>query len=192
MENREVIEWVPDRRTAWWMNIVGLILTIGGTVGYAALFLWTQSGYMAVELGVAELFGMLAMSVGIFALAWIHELLHGFALRTLGFKPKYGALMIGGIIPAFYCTSLGAVMSRGAFVYVALLPGIVLGVVPIVWILAQWPGSGWLVIPAGLLLGGAVGDIFLTIRVLTAPRGTRVEDIRDGVRLHLPVGSSVS
>ncbi|MEJ5927758.1 DUF3267 domain-containing protein [Corynebacterium sp. H128] len=171
-------EWAPDKTTTVWMNVVGLGTTIAGLVGFATLYAAVNSGTVAFAISARELVLILAIVV--------HELLHGFALRTLGAKPKYGATMVGGAMPAFYCTSPGVLLSKKAFTYVALLPGIVLAVMPALWIIFHGPFAGWLVVPAAMLLGGTVGDWFMTVVALRAPRGALIEDNKEGLRIHLP------
>ncbi|MEJ5998180.1 DUF3267 domain-containing protein [Corynebacterium sp. H130] len=183
MTERLIEEWIPDVKTAGLMNVVGLVATIASIVGFASLYSAVNPGTHSFEISTRELGLLLGMLLFVFVFMVVHELIHGFALRTLGHKPKYGATMVGGVMPAFYCTSPGARLGKGAFVYVALLPGIVLAILPAVYIIAQLPLSGWLVVPAGVLLGGAVGDWFMTVKALRAPKGALVEDIRDGIRI---------
>lgn len=179
-------EWTPDKSTTVWMNVVGLGTTIAGLVGFATLYAAVNSGTYSFVISARELVLILLMFLVFALLIVVHELLHGFALRTLGAKPKYGATMVGGMMPAFYCTSPGALLSKKAFTYVALLPGIVLVVVPALWITFHGPFAVLLVVPAAMLLGGAVGDWFMTAAALRAPRGALIEDNKEGLRIHLP------
>lgn len=187
MDNQHSVEWIPDKRTAVVMNIVGLVLTAVSLAGFMSLYAMNRpEGAEGTLEFVDMIVGLVVVVVLTLALTIVHELLHGFALKTLGFRAKYGTLMVGKVVPAFYCTAPGAIISKAAFVYVALLPGIVLAIIPAVWIAANWPGAGWLVLPSAFLFGGAVGDFFMTTLALRTPKGTKVEDLRDGVRFHYP------
>ncbi|WJZ01538.1 hypothetical protein CFREI_01150 [Corynebacterium freiburgense] len=192
MDERSVCEWVPDRRMAFWMNLVGLVLTIAAFFGL--MFLYSMNRAQGVSLvfdPVQLVLSVVILFVLSLALVIVHELLHGFAIRTLGHKPKYGALMLGKVLPAFYCTAPGAIFSKAGFIYIALLPAIVLTILPALWIVVDFPGSGWLVLPASFVFGGAIGDFFLVGRTLRTPAGTRVEDLRDGVRFHPALSEGV-
>lgn len=185
-QNPRVIDWTPSKLLSTLIGVASLVLTVVAIAAYAALHAMRFPGSHSFSIDARHLWQLITLAVGIMALTMVHELLHGLALRTLGHTARYGATLVGGVVPALYCTSPGARMSRTAFSYVALLPGIVLAVVPAVWILAGWPGGGWWVVPAGMLLGGAIGDCAMTARAWRSPRGTRVEDMRDGLRLYLP------
>lgn len=183
MTTELIEEWAPDTKIATLMNIAGLVVTLGAIFGFAALYSIVNPGVHSFEISAREL-GLLAGSVLLVVILMVvHELLHGFALRTLGEKPRYGVTMVGGVMPAFYCTAPGARLSKTGFTYVALLPGIVLAILPALYILAGLPLAGWLVVPAGVLFGGAIGDWFMTYKALRAPQGSRIEDVKDGLRI---------
>lgn len=184
----EIVEWSPDRKSAIILNVAGLILTVAAGYAFAALWAFTHltpGEAITFTLGAHDLLGFVATVVAIVLLMVIHELLHGLALRALGHRPAYGFVMMGKVMPALFTTAPGAQMSRAAFTFVALLPMVVLALVPALWIVAG-PGGGWLVVPAAVLLGGCVGDLALTWQAWRSPRGTAVEDMKDGLRLHLP------
>lgn len=176
-------EWTPDKKTSARMAIIGNALTILALIGFGTLYALRNPDGASFVISVSGLWKVLVVIVLVMVGVVVHELLHGLALRTLGHKPKYGATMVGGVTPAFYCTSVGAKLSKTAFTYVALLPGILLLILPIVWILAGWPFAGWIIIPAGMLFGGAIGDVFMTLRALRAPRGAFIEDNKEGLRI---------
>lgn len=184
----EIVEWSPDRKSAIILNVAGLLLTVAGGHAFAALWALVHLApgeAMTFAVGEHNLLGFLATVVAIVLLMGIHEFLHGLALRTLGHRPTYGFVMLGKVMPALFTTAPGVRLSRAAFTFVALLPMVVLALVPALWIVAG-PGGGWLVVPAAVLLGGCVGDLALTWQAWRSPRGTAVEDMKDGLRLHLP------
>lgn len=183
MATELIEEWIPDTKTAMLMNVGGIISTFGAILGFATLYSVAHPGPHTIEFSARELGLILSSVFLILFLMVVHELLHGFALRTLGHKPKYGATMVGGVMPAFYCTAPGARLRKAGFTYVALLPGVVLAIVPAAYILAGLPLAGWLVVPAGVLLGGAIGDWFMTYKALRAPKFAQIEDMKDGLRI---------
>jgi Putative zincin peptidase len=46
------------------------------------------------------------------------------------------------------------------------------------------------VVPLSIHLSGCIGDLVATLRLLREPRGTRCEDVRDGIRFHRQVGGA--
>lgn len=188
-----VREWTPGKSAALWMNLAGLLLTGLALVGFALLYAVTHpnpggAGF-SITFRTGELVGLVLMVLGIVVGTVIHELLHGVGIRTLGGRPRYGAKLVSGVMPVFYTTCPGLKLSKRAFTYVALLPGIVLALLPALWI-AFGPGGGWLVVPAGFLLGGAIGDIVMTFVAWRTPKGTLVEDMAEGMRFFLPAERS--
>src|SRR5690606_317700 len=91
----------------------------------------------------------------------LHEGVHGIAIAAFGGKPEYGAIMIGKVMPALYCTSPGTRFTRAQFIVIALAPAVVIGLGTAVAIAAL--PAGWLVVPAAMHLGGCVGDFAMTI-----------------------------
>jgi hypothetical protein len=69
---------------------------------------------------------------------------------------------------------------------VALAPALLISVAGGL-LVALAPFGGWLVVPLGLHLGGAVGDLWVTALVARQPRGTLVEDRKSGVAFFSPV-----
>lgn len=182
----KIIEWVPGKGLGILMNLLGLVLTLLALTGYAIIYSFHHPEPVSFIIGLKELGTVLLTVLIVVVCMVVHELIHGLALKTLGYQPKYGATLVGGVLPALYCTAPGVVMSKLHFTYIALLPGVVLALVPAVWIGLDLPAAGWFIAPAGILLGGAIGDVFMTIRALNSPAGTKVEDMREGLRLYLP------
>lgn len=181
-----VVDWTPGRGTGLALTTASVVLTVLATAGY--VMLWASTEGVAdgtVTVGFDNLVPLVGLVLAIAVSAVVHEGLHGLALLTLGHRPRFGATLVGGVLPALYCTST-AVLSRRAFTYVALLPGVVLALAPALWIVARLPYAGWTVLPAAAMFGGAVGDVAMTARAWRTPAGTRVEDRKDGLRLHLP------
>lgn len=177
----------PSRATALALNLLGVTMTIAAGIGLAILYALTHvprdQDTVVFTVGVEDLWGVLGMVVAILLGIVVHELLHGLALKTLGFRPTYGFILMGNALPAMFTTSKGAIMSKRAFAWVALLPGVLLAIVGAWWV-AFGPFAGWAVVPAAILFGGACGDLWLTWQALRAPRGSRIEDIKDGIRIH--------
>jgi hypothetical protein len=92
--------------------------------------------------------------------------------------------MASKVLPYFYCTSPGQRFSVTRYVVVALAPTVVINAMLIAGLLSGL--GGWFVLPFAVHIGGCIGDWFLTVRALRAPRGSLIEDMKDGLILHTP------
>jgi hypothetical protein len=181
MDTYTVRNWEPAGRTITLMNFSGLAILIAGLIVYGGL--WSAAtGASEATFTAGDL---LIAVIATFGLMVAHEGVHGVAIAAFGGKPVYGATMIGKALPAFYCTSPGTLFTRAQFVAIALAPAVVLGIGTAIAI-ATLPASGWLVVPAAIHLGGCVGDFAMTIIAARLPAGSRVEDMKSGMRLYLP------
>jgi hypothetical protein len=121
--------------------------------------------------------------VGITMLLLIaHEAIHGVAMLAFGARPRFGAILVGGVMPALYATCDGHRFTRGQLLAVAAAPAVVVSVLGFVACLGPW--AGLLIVPLAVHLGGCVGDGFAGWRALREPPGTECEDLRDGIRFH--------
>jgi hypothetical protein len=161
---------------AW--NVLGALILIVVT---SALFATIDDGD-GVEIGLVDFgAGMLAF-VGLMV---AHELIHGVCMRFFGGQPRYGLMMISRWMPAANCTSPGTYFSRAAYLVISLAP--LLLITTLGWLavasVAPWVA---LAIAIGAHAGGAIGDLWATALVLRSTRGTRFEDLRDGIRFIPP------
>jgi hypothetical protein len=171
-------DWKPGRREMIAWNVLGAVILIVVT---SALFSIVEDDGR-VEIGLIEIVaGML-----VFALLMVaHELIHGLFMRLFGGRPEYGLMMIGRTMPAAYCTSPGTAFTRREYLVISLAP---LLLITALGILALASVASWvsLAIGIGAHAGGAIGDLWATGLVLRSPRGTRLEDLRDGIRFIPP------
>jgi len=109
-----------------------------------------------------------------------HEYVHGLAIRYFGGTPTYGVGLAHFVLPYAFATSTQE-FSRNQFVVVALAPLVLLSVLGTAAMLAlDW---AWLVVPLAANAGGAVGDVWMTLTVLSYPEHVRVADHTTGVRV---------
>lgn len=180
MERYTVRDWNPAGRTLVLMNLVGFAILVVGLFAYGGIWVAATGATSATfDIWDVLLVGM------VFVLMILHEGIHGIAIAAFGGKPEYGAIMIGKVMPAFYCTSRGTRFTRLQFTVIALAPAVVLGVGAAIAI-ALLPSSGWLVVPAAIHLAGCVGDFAMTFIAARLPAGSLIEDMRSGMRLYLP------
>jgi hypothetical protein len=119
----------------------------------------------------------------------LHEWIHGLTIRWMKHKPRYGIInaKINRFIQipmALYATADGAYFPRNQFIVIALAPLIVITLLGMLLILLT-PGSMvfYIVIGAALNIGGAIGDVWMTVIVLRYPPTALVQDEADSIRV---------
>ena len=110
--------------------------------------------------------------IGIFAGVAVHELIHGFtwmwATRS-GFSHLRFGLLQGGV----YC-HIDVPMSKRKYVVGALMPLLLLGVVP--FLLSFATHSLWLMLFGAIFIGCAMGDVLIVWAIRKEPPDTLVYD----------------
>lgn len=121
-------------------------------------------------------YGMLLATIIMGAL--VHELLHavGFALGSAkGWRSVRFGFSVKDLAPYTHCSDN---LSFQAFLLATLLPGIMLGIVPL--LLSLILGDGWLLTFACFFTAGAAGD-FLCAYKLLPYRNHRIRDHADTI-----------
>ena len=137
------------------------------------------AGYLALAVAFRGqdgtiVFDVISLAVAVLLVvvaAVAHEGVHGLAILAYGGRPTFGAGMASKVLPYLYCTAAGQQFSVGRYVVVALAPTVINGAL-IAGLLS--PNAGWFVLPFAVHIGGCIGDWFLTVRALRAPRGSLV------------------
>lgn len=95
-----------------------------------------------------------------------HEWVHGLAIQYYGGTPRYGVGLAHFVLPYAYATTDHS-FSRNQFAVVLLAPLVGLTAVGVpVMIAFEW---GWLLVPLAANAGGAVGDLWMLLVVLSFP-----------------------
>lgn len=146
---------------------------------------WKPSRSTSVWMNVLSMLIALVAGYLAFVVALVaHEGIHDLAIVAYGGRPTFGAGIAGKILPYFYCTAAAQRFSVARYVVVALAPTIVINGALIAGLCS--PVAGWFVLPFAVHIAGCIGDWFLTFRALRAPRGSLVEDMKDGLIIHTP------
>lgn len=176
----DVVEWRPGTSSAITWNIAGLVVTVAGLVIFAQpAILRSGSASGEVRFSVADVLLVLGITV---LLMVVHEAIHGGVMRGLGARPRFGAMLVGRLVPALYTTADGHRFTRSGYLVVASAPAIVISVVGFALCFGPW--AGYLVVPLAIHLGGCTGDGFAIVRTLREPSTTLCEDLREGIRFH--------
>jgi hypothetical protein len=177
-------EWKPTFGISVVWNILGLALVVVGFIGFGIIGVLI-AGDVAIEVGLGSFPILGAMLIGTLV---IHELVHGAAMMLFGARPQFGVAMVQRIMPVAYCTSPGFWFTRWQFLVVSLAPVVVMSVVGIA-LMPLGNLAAWLVVPLAINLGGGIGDLWFAGMLLRRPRDTMIEDLRDGLRFHVPEAS---
>lgn len=131
------------------------------------------------RIGLGDVLLVVALTA---VLVIAHEAIHGLVMLAFGARPRFGAILVGRVMPAVYATSDGHRFNRGQYLTVAVAPAITISVLGFWACFGPW--AGYLILPLALHLGGCVGDGFAFWRVLRERPGTEYQDLRDGIRFH--------
>jgi hypothetical protein len=175
-----VVEWRPGTSSAITWNLTGLLVTVAGLVVFAQpAILRTGATSGQVRFGLGDILLVTGITV---LLMVLHEAIHGVVMRGLGARPRFGAVLVGHVVPALYTTADGYRFTRAGYLVVAATPAVAISVVG--FALCFGPLAAYLVVPLAIHLGGCVGDGFAVLRTLREPSSTRCEDLREGIRFH--------
>ena len=149
----------------WFMLVVSTIAILGGRSEYSVEFSFTV---------------ILILAVLIVAVVLMHELVHGAVAALLGAKPAFG------VGPGFAYTTFLEPMSKSSYLAVGLAP-LVLLTAGAIGVALAWPAlAGWMVVAATINASGAIGDLWMTWRIVRAPRGSMFYDLADGFAVYVP------
>lgn len=142
-------------------------------------------GFLVTVLsGQEEVSGTISIVNAIVGLAFVvivvvlHELIHGAAVLASGKLPSFGAG------PGFFYTTCHEPLSWRSYVAVVLAPFVVINGAAVA-IAVIWPGAtGWALFVSTINMMGAGGDIWMFVRLLSAPRTGLVMDLASGFAIY--------
>ena len=161
---------MPFERLVLPANLLGVAMMIAPLALFVALHSWSRLVEMPWPLGVA----VLVLVGGLFALTVAHEWLHGATwviAGGLGWSAVSFGMKWNTLTPYAH---INAPVTARAYRLGAAMPGLVLGVLPA--ILALITGSGWIMLLAAAMIGGAVGDLIVLWVIRRVPPGALVVD----------------
>jgi len=181
----DVIEWRPNLATAVLWNLLAVPMMLGSLLLFFRLATLHLGASESAVFRPMDLLLLLLLTVVVTAaLLAAHEGLHGLVMAGFGARPRFGALMIARLVPALFTTAPGHLFTRPQYLGVALTPAAIISTLGALACLT--PVGLYLVVPLAIHFAGCVGDFSASIRLLREPRGTRCEDLRDGIRFYRP------
>ncbi|WP_178917747.1 DUF3267 domain-containing protein [Natronomonas gomsonensis] len=169
--------------------------TAVSTMGFVAgLFAFIGVYYLATGDSAAFAFGIgsdagwwnaglsiLVFLTLLFGVIIPHELVHGLAMRLYGGRPRYGLGLSYFVFPYAYATAEDR-FTRNQFLVITLAPLVVLTLVGTPLMVAlELP---WLAVPLAANAGGAVGDVWMALTMLSYPSTVTVLDTRTGLSVY--------
>lgn len=174
------------------VSTIGFVISV---VGFLALYFLVTGDETAMELslgmGIEGVWWWnLALSfvalVAVMALVVVpHELCHGMAIKAFGGQPRYGMGVAYFVFPYAFATTETR-FTCNQFLVIALAPLVVLTLVGVpIMILFE---LRWLAVPLALNAGGAVGDVWMALILLSYPSEVTVLDSTTGLEVYGPPG----
>ena len=177
-----------NRRLVILLNVLGIpwfiLCAVFFIVMAALLGAFGAGGSGEFTLTITPLLVALVVLIVItFAILVLHEMVHGLffwlftrARPRFGFKGAYA-----------YAAAPGWYIPRPQFLAVGLAPLLLISLVGLL-ILPLTAAPVSLVVIAALILNatGAIGDLYMVVRLLPTPRGVLIEDEGEGIRWFAP------
>jgi hypothetical protein len=165
------------------VSMLGFFVSLG-------VFAWlygmlTSGSLAAVEQSITfdgseGILDLLTLVVLMAVIILPHEFVHGLAIRWFGGTPRYGVGLAHFVLPHAYATTDHR-FTRNQFIVIALAPLVALTLVGVALMTVfEW---AWLIVPLAANAGGAVGDCWMVLTLLSYPAHVRVEDSTTGFRI---------
>lgn len=168
-------------------NVVGTIITLGifGFVLGVYGLIWGENPLTIYSRGASPLTMLVVSLVVFFISIVIHEGLHGIGYRLAGAswkEIKFGFLW-KALMPYAHCR---IPLRADAYRWAVALPGLILGLLPLIVSLVLH--LDWLNLYAAAMLAGAVGDIMILGMLLPIQRDTLIQDhpTKPGFQILIP------
>jgi len=173
------VPWKPSVASSVWMTVASTVIAlVAGVLAFVLAFRGREGTITFDLVGVVIAVGIIVVSVV------AHEGVHGLAILAYGGRPTFGAGIASKVLPYFYCTAPDQRFSVARYVVIALAPTVVINGVLVAGLLSSI--AGWVVLPFAVHIAGCIGDWFLIAVALRAPRGSLVEDMKDGLVVYTP------
>ena len=179
-EETDYVNLYTNRRLYRALNTASFLI---GAAVLAVGYFWQGFDALLALLkrGMSDyLLWILILAAGIIAFYTLHELTHGLCMRLFsGIRPHYGkkGLMLFTGSEAYFC--------RRDYVITALAPALLF--TPLFALLTVFLKDEWFWLALGLqlaILGGIVGDVYMTGKALRQPKSALFRDSGVGVTIY--------
>lgn len=180
-----------NRRLSIMLNVLGIPWFI-----LCAAFFFTMAGLLgALDNGSGSsgeitmpalimLVALVILAVTMIVVVVLHELVHGlFFWLFIRSRPQFGFNILGYA----YAAAPGWYIPRPQFLVVGLAPLVLISLAGLLVLPFTTPPVSFVFIGALILNAvGAIGDLYVFIRLLLVPRHVLIEDHGDGIRWFIP------
>jgi hypothetical protein len=150
----------------WWVFYTVMVGLIGGP--YLSEFTVTFSDFL---LGIV---------IALVIVPVLHEAVHGIAAMLFGIRPSYG------IGPGFAYTTFPDPVGKRPYLAIGLAPLIVLSTLGIPLAAVWEAGTGAVIFFLIVNASGAIGDLWMSWRIVLQPADARFVDLADGFAVYVP------
>jgi hypothetical protein len=171
--NTEVV--IPGSKANFWSFIVFVLAAVLAGVPFTAIY-----GFSVLKLAfVSFLTDYTVLALTLIVGAMLHEFLHAVAF-SFACERGWSSINFGfsfkDLAPYTHCDDA---VSYVGFAIATLLPGILLGILPLM--ISLITGNGWILSFGIFFAAGAAGDFLCFISLLKYPRHSRVKDHPDSI-----------
>lgn len=154
----------------WWYVIVALVVLAGGP------------NDSSISIGPKTFIA--GAVIALIAVPILHELVHGIAGMLVGVKPAYG---VGA---GFAYTTFREPLGKWQYLAVGLAPLVVLTALSVL-VAVRWDSvANAAIFFAVINAAGAIGDLWMSWRIVRAPRSGIFYDLADGFAILVPEGQT--
>ena len=170
------IDLQKDRKLAILVNVLAIVISV------SMLFLgMVLQGGFTVSLSLSLALRMIVLGAGVIVYMVLHELTHGLFMYLLsGTRPRYG---FNGL---YAYAGSDAFFPRAAYIWIALSPVLLLGIV--LWLLSALLPPAWFwccYLIQVVNISGAAGDFYVTALMLfRLPKDTLTRDHGVGMEFY--------
>jgi hypothetical protein len=147
----------------------GYAIIIGSLIGLI------NTLYAPIDFSLSWLFlGWLAAAI--VSVVFLHEMIHGTAAVLIGYRPIFGFKL-----PLVYVT-FNEKIPRGHFITIALAPLVILDLLfGVLFAMGVLKVFSYFCLIINTL--GAIGDMWITIKLVPQERGTLIQDTKSGIEV---------
>jgi hypothetical protein len=127
---------------------------------------------------------LLGIAIALVLVPLLHEAVHGIAAMLAGVRPSYG------IGPGFAYTTFPDPVVKRPYLAIGLAPLVVLSAIGLP-LAAVWDaGAGAIIFFMVVNAAGAIGDLWMSWRIMLQPRDALFVDLADGFAVYVPDSST--
>lgn len=98
MTTQAIVDWRPGRSEATVWNIVAIVVVVAGLPLFSlpSIIRVGPTG-ASFRIGLGDVLLIVVVTT---LLVVVHEAIHGAVMRVFGARPRFGAVLVGGVMPA--------------------------------------------------------------------------------------------